>query len=147
MKIPIAIMAIFLPVVANAVTMCVHSDSYVATLLRSHDGVSDTVDGNGGWTVTFDYYTSSLNTMDVSGHAACNEVSGTENVADGTLSTSTSDEGTNCWCAMSRPLVSDWVYSGAYSNDATCATSCATACANKVKTSTVFRTALYESIW
>lgn len=133
--------------VANATTMCMHSNSYVATLLRSRDGVSITTGQNGAWTTTFDYYTSSLNTMDVTGLAACNEVTGTSNTADGTVSTSPADTGQNCWCAMKLPLVSDWVYSGAYASDSECASSCQTACATNAKTSTAFRTAMFESVW
>ena len=146
-KIILIFIAIFIPIMSGATTMCVHSDSYVATLLRSRDGVSVTTGTDGAWTVTFDYYTSSLNTMDVTGVAACNEVSGTPNTADGTISTSTLDEGINCWCAMATPLVSDWVYSVAYSTAAACASECVAACANSVRTSTAFRTAMYNSVW
>lgn len=140
-------MVLFIPIVAGATTMCVHSNSYVATLLRSRNGASVTTGANGTWTVTFDYYTSSLNTMDVSGLAACNEVAGTVNTADGTVSTAVSDIGVNCWCMMKTPLVSDWVYSGAYASDSACASSCTAACANNVRTVTAFRTAMYESVW
>ena len=146
-KMILIFITLFMPIVAGATTMCVHSNSYVATLLRSRDGVSVTTGANGAWTTTFDYYTSSLNTMDVSGLAACNEVAGTVNAADGTVSTSPLDTGINCWCAMNAPLVSDWVYSGAYADDATCASSCTAACANNVKTSAAFRTSMYESVW
>ena len=132
---------------AGATIMCMHSNSYVATLLRSRDGVSITVGQNGAWTTTFDYYTSSLNTMDVTGIAACNEVTGTANTADGTVSTSAADSGVNCWCTMKSPLRSDWVYSGSYASDSACASSCATACATNVKTSTAFRTAMFEAVW
>lgn len=132
---------------AHATTMCVHSDSYVATLVRSRDGLSTTVGADGKFTVTFDYFTSSLNTSVLDGVAACNEITGTANTADGTVSTSTSDTGQNCWCSMVMPLVSDWVYSGAYASDAACASNCTTACANNVKTSATFRGAMFEAVW
>jgi len=138
---------LIIPVATNATTMCMHTGSYVATLLRSRDGVSITPGANGAWTTTFDYYTSSLNTMDVSGLAACNEVTGTANTADGTVSTSPSDTGSNCWCVMGAPLTSDWVFLNTYASDSDCASSCTTACATAAKTSTAFRTAMFESVW
>ncbi|MBO7508884.1 MAG: hypothetical protein J6T57_01220 [Alphaproteobacteria bacterium] len=147
MKKTLGLIGIFICCGANATTMCMHSNSYVATLLRGRDGVSITTGQNGAWTTTFDYYTSSLNTMNVTGFAACNELTGTANTADGTVSTSVADTGQNCWCSMKTPLVSDWVYSGAYASDSDCASSCQTACATNVKTSTAFRTAMFEAVW
>ena len=130
-----------------ATTMCVRTGAYVVTLLRSRDGLSYTTDGSGGWTVNFDYDTSSLYTSVVTGFAACNEISGTFATADGTLSTSVSDTGLNCWCMMKTPLVSDWVFLNTYSSDADCASGCATSCANNIKTSTAFRTGVYGAVW
>lgn len=133
--------------VANATTMCVHSGAYVVTLSRSRDGISSTTDGSGGWTVTFDYNTSSLNTPVVTGTGACNEITGTPNTADASVSTSSSDVGQNCWCAMGMPLISDWVFLKTYASDSACASGCATECANAVETSAIFRTAMFVPVW
>jgi len=133
--------------VANATTMCVHTNSYVATLSISRDGVSYTTDGSGGWTVTMDYNTSSRNTPTVMGYASCNEVTGTANTADATISASTSDVGANCWCGMSLPLVSDWVFLQTYASNAACAAACDATCGNAVKTSSSMRGAMFPAVW
>lgn len=146
-RIFVLITTLFVCGIANATTMCVHSGAYVVTLSRSRDGLSYTTDGSGGWTVTFDYNTSSLNTPVVTGTGACNEIAGTANTADATVSTSTTDVGSNCWCAMGMPLVSDWVFLKTYASDSACASGCATECATAVETSTVFRTAMFVPVW
>ncbi len=130
-----------------ATTMCVHNGSYIVTLSISTNGVSSTTDGAGGWSVTFDYPTSSLGTNVVTGYAACNEVSGTANTVDSTVSTSTADVGENCWCSMATPMVSDWAYIDTYASNADCASGCATACANAIKTSSTLRSAIFQAIW
>lgn len=138
---------VFFPLFANAMTMCMHTGSYIATLVKSRDGVSTSTDGAGGWTTNFDYNTSNHNTQSVTGFASCNDTVGTTNTADSAVSAAVSDTGTNCWCMMGTPLVSDWVYLIAYASDSDCASGCAVACANAAKTSSDFRAAIYEHVW
>lgn len=136
------------PVSAFATGMCVHTNSYVVQLSTSRDGVSVEIGDAGSWIVTFDYPTSSFNTNTLKGSSACNEIAGTVNTADATVSSVSGETtGAHCWCAMKKPLVSDWVYSGAYASATACGTACATACANNVKTSSTFRTAMFNAIW
>ena len=138
---------LFLPLCASAVTMCLRDDSFVAMLLRERDGTSVETGENKSFQVNFDYYTSTKNKKYVRGIGACNEISGTVNVANKDLSTSISDEGINCWCSMKSPLVGDWVFANAYGSDADCASNCAAKCADMVKTSQAFRSVFYENIW
>lgn len=145
----LVIFVIFMcPLCAFATGMCVHSGSYVAQLSTSRDGVSYAVGSSGAWTVTFDYPTSSFNTNTVKGSSACNEIAGTANTADATVSSVSGEAtGVNCWCAMTKPLVSDWVYSGAYASTDACVAACSAACATNVQTSSTFRTAMFGAIW
>lgn len=139
---------LMIPFSAFATGMCVHTNSYVVQLSTSRNGVSVETGDAGAWTVTFDYPTSSFNTNTVKGSSACNEIAGTVNTADDTVSSISGEStGVHCWCAMKKPLVSDWVYSGAYASTDACGTACATACANNVKTSSTFRTAMFNAIW
>lgn len=136
------------PLSVFATGMCVHTNSYVVQLSTTRNGESYEVGTNGAFTVTFDYSTSSFNTNTVKGVSACTEVTGTPNTADATLSaTSGESTGENCWCAMKKPLVSDWVNLDAYASTAACSAACAAACANAVKTSTTMRTAMFNAIW
>lgn len=133
--------------VANATVMCFRNNSYFAVLSVSRNGVSYTTDASGGWSVSFDYMTSSRNTQAVTGYAACNEVGGTINTADASVSTMPGDVGENCWCRMELPLVSDWVFLQTYASNLECAAVCAAACGNAVKTSSSMRTGMFGAIW
>ena len=140
-----------MPFVANAASMCVPGNVYVAVLIPDQDGVSAVANGNGTFTVTFGYVTASANTTttnNVLGVASCNEMSGTENSTDGNISASASDIGKNCWCALSKPLITGFAYTGSsYNTDEDCATNCVNVCMDKVKTDEAFRTAIYGAIW
>ncbi len=154
-RILLIIMTIFACVHAHATTMCIHTDSYVATLVKSRDGISQTVNSDGTFYVTFEYFTSSREYGSetaaggnrVYGVAACNEIVGTHGVADGSVSTATIDVGENCWCGMTYPAVSDWVFNKSYASDAACAADCTTSCATLVRENANFRGAIYTAIW
>ena len=146
-KISILIVCIIAPFCANAIQMCAHSNTYVITMLRSRDGVSSTADTNGTWTVTFDYSLTSQNAKTMTGRGACNEITGTVNTGDSSVSPTLTDTGKNCWCMMKFPVVSDWIFINEYSTESECAQSCTALCADNAKTSTAFRTVMYENIW
>ena len=130
------------------VAICLRDATYVAFLSKSTNGVSGTADSTENtWSVEMNYKISNRDISSVSGIASCNEIAGTAGTADSTVSFSKTDTGVNCWCKMQIPLSSDWVFYGASSSDADCASNCATNCMNSVKSSESFRTALYESVW
>ena len=134
----------------NAASMCVPSGAYIAILVPERNGISSTSNGNGTFTVTFDYVTAAVGATTASsvfGFVSCNNMAGTTDSTAGNISASTSDTGTNCWCSLSRPLVTAWAFTGqTYSTDADCASGCESVCINKVQTSVAFRTALYNAI-
>ena len=140
-----------LPFVANAASMCVPGNIYVAVLIPDQNGVSSVAMGDGTFKVTFDYVTASANvttTNNVLGVASCNEMVGTPNSTDGNISASASDIGKNCWCALSKPLITGFAYTGSsYSTDEACASDCINVCMNKVQNDVDFRTAIYGAIW
>ena len=131
--------------------ICRKRNTAVILLSKSTDGTSMTSDASARtWSVTFDYTTLSVlnnTSQTISGIAACNEISGTANTANTALFTTTSDEGSNCWCEMWAPAHSYWTFTQTYQSDAACASGCAADCANMVKTSTAFRTGMFSAIW
>lgn len=137
-----------LPMVANATGMCVHTNTYVGQLLASRDGVSYETGDGGAWLVNTDYVTSSFNTPIIKGASACIEKEGVVNTADSTV-TALSGElvEPHCWCAMAKPLISDWVYVKTFDTLAECGSGCASACGNAVMTSTALRTSMFQAIW
>lgn len=131
--------------------ICRKRNTAVILLSKSTDGTSMSSDASDKtWSVTFNYTTLSVQSRtstSVSGDAACNEISGTANTANTALFTTTSDEGTHCWCEMWAPAHSYWTFSETFSTAAACASGCAASCANAVKTSTAFRTGMFGAIW
>ena len=144
--------------VADALTICAHTNTYVAVLKKSIDGKSYSADSsNKIWNVVFDYTTVDGNSDKVlTGMAACNGVSSTVNTALTNLYTTPSDIGTNCWCkiypiteyGLSTGLASYWVlFKDDYLTDEACAESCTEACALAIKNNTNgFRAAVFDSI-
>ena len=151
-KIIFALCSVILIASAFADTdICRKRNTAVILLSKSTDGTTMSSDASDmSWSVTFNYTTLSVQSRTlttVSGDAACNEISGTANTANTALFTTTNDEGTNCWCEMWVPAHSDWTFAQTFASNAACASGCAAACATAIKTSTAFRTGVFESIW
>jgi len=92
----------------------------------------------------------------INGMATCNEIN--TNTSDATakmgdanthLRASTADIGTQCWCSLTGPITSWWVYYKAYDSEDACASACARDCAAAIKDNTSnFRTnGIYAAIW
>ena len=133
---------------ACATSMCVHTGSYVVTMSVSKNGVSSSDSGDGTWTATFNYPLSNkVNNNNVMiGGWGCNDTTGSENVADSNLDTSSSDTGVNCWCVLRSPLMSKWVFVHEYGTSAECSAGCAANCGRHAQTSSAFRGAMYNTI-
>ena len=131
--------------------ICRKNNTLVILLSKSTNGQSATSDASDKtWSVTFNYTTMSVQSRtssSISGEAACNEISGSANTPNTALITSVTDEGTNCWCSMTAPAISYWVFNQTYGTSAACASGCAAACASSVNTSTLFRTGMFGAIW
>lgn len=149
-KIIIFIAGMVAPIVATATSMCVHTDSYVAILSTSDDGLSYTTDTGGVWTVTVGYVTSSNNTSYISGYAGCAEAGAslTVDTADTTVGiTGGEATGPYCWCVMKKPLVSYPVLAWKdYATTEACSAACAAKCGDKVQNSSSFRAVLFGSV-
>ena len=92
----------------------------------------------------------------LTGMSTCNEIttntaasaakSGDANVY---LRASSADVGTQCWCSLTGPVTSWWVYYGAFDDEDACDAGCTSACAAAIKDNTSnFRTnGVYLAIW
>lgn len=131
--------------------ICKKRNTAVILLSKSTNGTTATSDAaTKTWSVTYGYTTLDVlsnQTNTISGNAACNEISGTVNVANTGLFTTSSDEGLYCWCEMMTPAHSYWTFAYTYGSNSDCASGCAGKCADLMKTSTAFRTGVFESIW
>lgn len=141
-KLFVCVMCVFALCSADAQTMCVRKNAYVASVSKSTNGTSAAVTDASlkKWSATFANYT-------ITGNAACNEISGTANTVNTALYTGPGDQGQYCWCSMQTPMSSYWVFLDTYSNDSTCASGCTLACATATQSNVTFRTALLESVW
>ena len=140
--------------VAQAVTVCAKSNTYVGILKKNVAGSTGASSNDGKiWYVDFDYGNNT--TKRVTGIAACNEVSGTYATPQTNLYTSSADAGEYCWCKMEpvysygqeTGITSHWMFLSTQADASTCATSCAAACKTAVQSDTTFRSAMYESVW
>lgn len=89
----------------------------------------------GTWAVTFDY-------GDVSGVVSCNSTNGTYG-ADTDKEFDNTSSGYNCWCKMTYPATSKWVFSGSASS---CAAGCTNGCGYYFETDVSFRSALLKTV-
>ena len=103
-----------------------------------HKDFSDcSVSTAGEWCVVFPKYT-------VKGKAVCNSTTGTYAVA--ISSEQHQSGGKECWCKMTSPKESSWVFWDTYGDSAGCAADCAFTCAFIVSGDSVFRGAVFGSV-
>lgn len=144
---------------AYATDTCLHDNTTVLTLWKSKNGVKTSSNKSDmSWTITFDYSMSPSDSTakTLYGLSTCNEIStntaGTEaktGDANVYLRSSSVDIGTYCWCQMTAPVSSWWVFYNQYSDADTCASKCASECASAISNNTNnFRTqGVYMAIW
>ena len=123
---------------ANASVMC-SSDDYVTVVLDPYvDGTNRTYNAAAmTWTTVFPY-------GNVSGIAVCNDTGGSYGVASNDEQYETG--GVKCWCKMTHPAVSRWVFSNSYSSASDCAANCASYCGNSVQGNSGFRSGVFGSV-
>ena len=95
--------------------------------------------GKTDWTATFNY-------GNVAGSMACTADTGTRLTVDETKNYSAGGTGANCWCQMTSPAKSGWLYISSLGT--ACADKCAYICAQNVGTNrnaTSVRTSLFGS--
>lgn len=84
----------------------------------------------------------------ISGIGICSSKKGAYRYATATEldTSSTADENLNCWCKMTSPAVSRWVFNISNTSAGYCAQNCARTCANTVRNTAAFRSALFGSL-
>lgn len=147
---------------AFAVTMCVKTNTYLSVFRANVDGTAAECvnsDTDKYWKVTYDYRT-------ITGFASCNALDSSTNPT--TVTATGATVGTNCWCRMApvtaytngdpTGVVSYWVFLKSYNSAEACAdtatsgcgearTGCAAECMNAMKSNSVFRGTVFDTVW
>ncbi|MCQ2581641.1 MAG: hypothetical protein MJ170_01515 [Alphaproteobacteria bacterium] len=119
-------------------TMCSNNDYLTVVLDPTIEGTTYTYNaGAMTWKTVFPY-------GNVSGIAVCNDTSGSYAVSSTTEQVETG--GKMCWCKMTHPAVSLWVFHRAYSSSSDCADYCANYCGLAVQHYSVFRSGVFSSV-
>lgn len=132
---------------ADATTMCATDDTLAIVLDPVINGTAHSYNTDlFEWSATFSYGT-------VWGIATCVDTSGTSNTAveelrdsNGEIATGGERTGKYCWCQLSHPAKSRWVFRSAYSSVAVCRSNCANYCAHNVRSNSAFRTGVLGSL-
>ncbi len=119
-------------------TMCSNNDYLTVVLDPTIAGTTYTYDaGAMTWKTVFPY-------GNVSGVAVCNDTSGSYGVSSTTEQVETG--GVMCWCKMTHPAVSLWVFVTATSSSSGCADYCAYLCGYDVQYASDFRSGVFSSV-
>ena len=131
---------------AFGTTMCVQNDNVAVVLDPSVAGTTYTYDNAlGRWDTTFPY-------GHVIGISACITTSGSYGKAVSQLKDDGNDvvggevTGAKCWCKMTHPAVSLWVFARSYGSTSACASDCAYDCGYYVRRNSDFRAGLFGSV-
>ena len=126
---------------AMAVTKCVALNSRSTTCLSDYSQYQYLTD----WAATCT--TNGVSTP-ISGIGICSSKDGGSMGATATELdiSSTVDENLNCWCKMTSPAVSRWVFYTSLMSAADCAWNCAYFCAHRVQSPEAFRAAMFGSL-
>ena len=134
----LSVVAIFITFSAHASAMCsdtdyvtIVQDPYIAGTSSTYNAAAMT------WKTIFPY-------GNVSGVAVCNDTSGSYGVASQNAQYETG--GVKCWCKMTHPAVSRWVFLYSSSSASDCADNCASRCGNHVRDNSGFRSGVFGSI-
>lgn len=132
---------------AGATTMCATDDTLAIVLDPLINGTAHSYNTDlFEWSATFSYGT-------VWGIATCVDTSGTSNTAveelrdsNGEIATGGERTGKYCWCQLSHPAKSRWVFRGATSSVADCWSYCAINCGYYVRSDSAFRGGVFGSL-
>ena len=139
--------AVAVPMVAHATTMCATDDTIAIVLDPMIGGSTNSHNADlFEWNTTFSYGT-------VFGIATCVDTAGSSNQvvaelksSDGTVATGGERSGRYCWCQMTHPARSRWVFLFAYGSVDSCGSGCAFLCGDYVRGSSGFRSAVFGSL-
>ena len=132
---------------AGATTMCATDDTLAIVLDPVINGTASSHNTDlFEWSVTFSYGT-------VWGIATCVDTSGATNTAveelrdsNGEIATGGEITGRYCWCQLSHPAKSRWVFRYAFSSVAHCGSDCADNCSFHARINSAFRAGLFGSL-
>ena len=144
---------LLMPCVANALDMCVRDSAMVVSLDPAVGGSSYKSNASEmTWSVTFSYGT-------IYGEATClSDADGTP--SENTMGVYTNSKGEmlpnddtfvqrkdggHCWCRMTHPASSRWVFNYSYSASY-CASACANYCGNYAQRNAALRGGLFGSV-
>ncbi len=143
------ILCIILPVcAANSAQMCAANTTTTIVLDPTVGGLSYTYDApTYTWQTSFSYGT-------VNGVAACLSSAYGKTYAqsyagltdNGATVVGGELNGQHCWCRMTHPAVSLWVFSHSNSSTSDCASYCTNYCGNYVRYNSDFRAGLFGSV-
>ena len=139
--------AVAVPMVAHATTMCATDDTIAVVLDPMINGSTNAYNADlFEWNTTFSYCT-------VFGIATCVDTAGSSNQvvaelksSDGTVATGGERSGRYCWCQMTHPARSRWVFQVAGGSVDACGSGCAYNCGNNVRCYSGFRSAVFGSL-
>ncbi len=122
---------------AKAATKCVALNSSTTCTSSPSTGSLD-------WSATC---TTDGNSVAISGIAGCSSQNGSAiGTKSDTISTSsTTEDNMYCWCKMTSPAVSSWVFNYVYGSAANCAYECAKFCAAGLASPKI-RTAMFQEL-
>lgn len=132
---------------AGATTMCATDDTLAIVLDPVINGTAHSYNADlFEWSATFSYGT-------VWGIATCVDTSGTSNTAveelrdsNGEIATGGERTGRYCWCQLSHPAKSRWVFPNPLSSVADCESLCAHVCGSYVRNGSAFRAGVFGSL-
>ena len=131
---------------ANATTMCAADDALAIVLDPQVAGTNHSYNAElFEWNATFPYGT-------VFGIATCVTTpsgAATDTLIDtdsGDVATGGERTGKNCWCQMTHPVKSRWVFRLAYGSVADCRSYCAANCGDLVRGNSSFRGSVFGSV-
>lgn len=149
MKKLLIFLTLFVALPALAATICA-DDDIIAIVLDPEITGNEYLSNNNlfEWGVTFPYGS-------VWGIATCTDTPGTYGVAvnelrdtNGELITGGERTGSNCWCKMTHPAVSQWVFRHTFATVEICRSQCPgyDGCAYRTKNDTAFRAGIFGSL-
>ena len=126
---------------AHAVTKCVALNSRSTRCTTDDSQYESYTD----WAATC---TTNVVSTPISGIGICSSTQGSLTGATATEldTSSTTDDNKYCWCKMTSPAVSRWVFNRSYSSTGDCAQDCAYHCANKTQLPSTFSSAMFGSL-
>lgn len=130
---------------AIAAPVCVHSGTKILSLSKDDTSAVITNHPDGDkWMVTVGYETYPGSNV-IDGPVTCSDTFGTYGVVNTGLNELVIETtGANCWCRMTFPMSSYWIF--AFGGNCTIE-SCVSACANAYKNDANFRETMIDAMW